>query len=44
MQQFDSTDLDWSCFEGEPFHPESEIKFDPVPRLRHRRRGWSPER
>ena len=44
MQQPDSTDLDWPCFDGEPFDPENEIKFDPVPRLRHRRRGWSPER
>ena len=44
MQQPDPQDLDWPSFDGEPFDPDNQIKFDPVPRLRRRRRGWSEER
>lgn len=33
----------FTSFDGEPFDP-SHIPFDPVPRLRARRRGWSAER
>ncbi len=34
----------FDAFDGEPYDAEAAIPFTAVPRLRARRRGWSPER
>ncbi|HXH53492.1 MAG TPA: hypothetical protein VNH53_08720 [Sphingomicrobium sp.] len=36
--------FDWAEFEAEALDPANHIAFEPVPRQRRRRTGWSPER
>jgi len=39
-----TTPFDWAEFEEEASDPANHIAFDPVPRRRVRRNGWTPER
>ena len=39
-----STPFEWADFEAEAADPSNHIAFDPVPRRRARRNGWSEER